>query len=59
MSIFGTHIMWGVPATIKVNVGKPLYISDYWGGDEAETVEKFRAALERRVSGLLYESLSW
>ncbi|MBE3109286.1 MAG: hypothetical protein IMZ46_02055 [Acidobacteria bacterium] len=59
MSIFGTHIMWGVPATIKVNVGKPLYIRDYWGGGEVETVEKFRAALERRVSGLLYESLSW
>jgi 1-acyl-sn-glycerol-3-phosphate acyltransferase len=59
MSIFGTHIMWGVPTTIKVNVGKPLYIRDYWGGGEVETVEKFRAALERRVSGLLYESLSW
>jgi 1-acyl-sn-glycerol-3-phosphate acyltransferase len=59
MSIFGTHIMWGVPATIKVNVGKPLYIRDYWGDGEVETVEKFRAALERRVSGLLYESLSW
>jgi 1-acyl-sn-glycerol-3-phosphate acyltransferase len=59
MAIFGTHIMWGVPGTIKVNVGKPLYIKDYSGGGEAETVEKFRAALERRVSGLLYESLSW
>jgi len=59
MSIFGTHIMWGVPATIKVNVGRPLYIKDYWGGGEVETVENFRIALERRVSGLLYESLSW
>jgi 1-acyl-sn-glycerol-3-phosphate acyltransferase len=59
MSIFGTHIMWGVPWTIKVNVGKPLYIKDYWKGGEVETVENFRIALERRVSGLLYESLSW
>jgi len=59
MSIFGTHFMWGVPATIKVNVGRPLLIQDYWTGEELSTVEKFRAALERTVSGLLLESLGW
>lgn len=59
LSLFGTHILWGVPGRIKVNVGQPLRIRDYWGGSEVETVERFRAALERRVSGLLYESLSW
>jgi 1-acyl-sn-glycerol-3-phosphate acyltransferase len=59
LSIFGTHIMWGVPATIKVNVGPPLFIRDYWTGEETTTVEKFRAALEGTVSGLLRESLSW
>lgn len=59
MSIFGTHIMWGVPATIKVNVGRPLFIRDHWTGDEASTVEKFRAVLERTVSGLFNSSLSW
>lgn len=59
MSIFGTHVMWGVPATIKVNVGRPLLIQDYWTGEEVSTVEKFRAALERTVSGLLLESLGW
>lgn len=59
MSIFGTHIMWGVPATIKVNVGRPLLIRDHWTGDETSTVEKFRAALEQAVSGLFHESLSW
>ncbi len=59
MSIFGTHIMWGVPATIKVNVGRPLFIRDYWTGEEISTVEKFRAALEQTVSGLFRESLSW
>jgi 1-acyl-sn-glycerol-3-phosphate acyltransferase len=59
MSIFGTHIMWGVPATIKVNVGRPLFIRDYWTGEEISTVEKFRAALEQAVSGLFHESLSW
>jgi 1-acyl-sn-glycerol-3-phosphate acyltransferase len=59
LSIFGTHIMWGVPATIKVNVGRPLLVRDYWTGEEVTTVEKFRAALERTVSGLFRESLSW
>ncbi len=59
MSIFGTHIMWGVPATIKVNVGRPLFIKDHWTGDEVSTVERFRATLERTVSSLFRESLSW
>jgi 1-acyl-sn-glycerol-3-phosphate acyltransferase len=59
MSIFGTHIMWGVPATIKVNVGPPLWIRDHWTDEEAATIEKFRAALEFSVSGLFRESLSW
>ena len=59
LSIFGTHIMWGVPATIKVNVGPPLFIQDHWTGEEVSTVEKFRAALERTVTGLFRESLSW
>lgn len=59
LSIFGTHIMWGVPGRIKVNVGQPLWIKDHWGGGETETVERFRTALESRVAGLLYESLSW
>jgi 1-acyl-sn-glycerol-3-phosphate acyltransferase len=59
LSIFGTHIMWGVPATIKVNVGRPLFVKDYLTGDEVSTVEKFRAVLEQTVSGLLRESLSW
>lgn len=59
LSIFGTHIMWGVPATIKVNVGPPLFVKDYWQGEEIPTVEAFRAALQRTVTGLFRESLSW
>ncbi len=59
LSIFGTHIMWGVPATIKMNVGRPLFVKDHWTGEEVSTVEAFRAALERTVSGLLRESLGW
>ncbi len=59
LSIFGTHIMWGVPATIKVNVGRPLFVKDYWTGEEISTVEAFRAALQRTVTRLFRESLSW
>jgi 1-acyl-sn-glycerol-3-phosphate acyltransferase len=59
LSIFGTHIMWGVPATIKVSVGPPLFIKDHWTGEEVSTVETFRAALQRTVTGLFRESLSW
>jgi 1-acyl-sn-glycerol-3-phosphate acyltransferase len=59
LSIFGTHIMWGVPATIKMNVGRPLFVRDYWTGEEVSTVEAFRAALQRTVTGLFRESLSW
>jgi len=59
LSIFGTHTLWGVPERIRVHVGAPMYIRDYWGGSESETVAKFRAALERKVSGLLLESLKW
>jgi len=59
LSIFGTHIMWGVPGRIRVNVGPPMYIKDFWGGNEKEVVEKFRAAMEKTVSGLFLESLKW
>jgi 1-acyl-sn-glycerol-3-phosphate acyltransferase len=59
MSIFGTHIMWGVPATIKVNVGPPLFVKDHWTGEEVSTVEAFRAALQRTVTGLFRDSLGW
>jgi 1-acyl-sn-glycerol-3-phosphate acyltransferase len=59
VSIFGTHVLWGVPGRIKVNVGKPMYIKDYWGGTEVQIVGRFRAALEKTVCGLLVESLQW
>jgi 1-acyl-sn-glycerol-3-phosphate acyltransferase len=59
MSIFGTHIMWGVPATIKVNVGRPVFVKDHWTGEEVSTVETFRLALERTVTELFRESLAW
>lgn len=59
LSIFGTHILWGVPATIKVNVGRPLFVKDYWTGEEVSTIEAFRAALQKTVAGLFRDSLGW
>jgi len=59
LSVFGSHVLWGVPGRIKVNVGPPMFIKDYWAGVEAVTVERFRAALENTVSRLLLQSLSW
>lgn len=59
ISFFGTHYPWAVPAKIKVNVGKPLYISDFWTGNEQATIEKFRQALQQKVSSLFLESLKW
>ena len=59
LSFFGTHILWGVPNRIRVNVAPPMFIKDYWGGNEADVVERFRAALEKTVKGLLIDSLKW
>jgi len=59
LSIFGAHILWGVPVPIRVNVGPPMHIKDHLAADSAGTIEKFRAALERTVVRLLQESLRW
>lgn len=57
LALFGTHIPFMIPMKIRVNVGGPMYISDYWGGGVEETIEKFRSALEIRVKELFLEIL--
>jgi len=59
LSFFGTHLMWGVPARIRVNVGSPMYIKDHLGADAQATIEKFRRALEETVSRLFLDSIRW
>ncbi len=59
VSFFGTHVLWGVPKPILVNVGPPLFIKDFWGGSAVETIERFRSALETAVTKLFLESLKW
>lgn len=57
LAIFGTHIPFGVPGTIQVNVGQPLFISHYWSEDHQKTIESFRQAMERTVNKLFMELL--
>lgn len=59
MSFFGTHRMWSVPGTIRVNVGPPLYIRDHWTDDAPTTIETFRSAVEATVVTLFRDSLMW
>ena len=55
MAFFGTQSPVFIPGKIMVNIGEPMYIADYMANDFAATVEKFRAAMERRVRDLFME----
>lgn len=55
LAMFGTHLPFLVPAKIRVNVGKPMYITDYLEDGFAETIARFRTAMEKRVKSLFYE----
>ena len=55
LAIFGTHLPFPIPGTIRVNVGAPMFIRDHLAPDAAGTIERFRAALEGRVTELLME----
>jgi hypothetical protein len=55
LAFFGTQSPVFIPGKIKVNIGEPMYISDYMEGDFATSVERFRAAMERRVKDLFME----
>jgi 1-acyl-sn-glycerol-3-phosphate acyltransferase len=55
LAIFGTHIPFPVPGTVKVSVGEPMYVKDYMKGAASETIEAFRDALEKRVRSLFLD----
>jgi len=55
MAIFGTHLPLFFPATIRVNVGEPMYVTDHLGEGFEESVEKFRRSLERKVNSLFFQ----
>lgn len=56
IAFFGTHVPLLIPAKIKVNVGEPMYITDYLASEFTESVNRFREALERRVKDLFAEA---
>jgi len=55
LAIFGTHLAFPIPGTIRVNVGEPMFIRDRRAPDAVGTIEKFRAALQGRVTELFLE----
>ncbi len=55
VAMFGTHLAGIVPNRIKVNVGRPMYINDYQADGFTDTIERFRAALEKRTQRLFFE----
>lgn len=57
LAIFGTQIPFMIPAKIRINVGRPMYVTDYLVDGADETIEKFKNALEARVKALFFEFL--
>ena len=55
LAFFGTQTPVFIPGKIKVNIGEPMYIVDYMTDDFVASVERFRAAMERRVKDLFME----
>ncbi len=55
VAMLGTHVPFLVPAKIRVKIGEPMYITDYLAGEFAETVDRFREALEKRVKTLILD----
>lgn len=55
LALFGTQVPFLVPSRVMVNVGKPMYVTQYLVDGAQHSVERFRAALENRVKTLLFE----
>jgi len=55
IAMLGTQVPFLVPTKIRVKIGEPMYITDYLAGEFAETVDKFREALEKRVKALILD----
>lgn len=55
LAIFGTQVPFLVPRKILLNIGRPMFIKDYWAGEFDETVERFKNALEAAVHRLFLD----
>lgn len=54
LAFFGTQKPFLIPATIKVRIGEPMFITDYLKESVSSTIESFRQALENRVKTLFF-----
>jgi len=57
LAIYGAQKPFLTPGKVKVNVGKPMKILDYFEGGFNHTVDRFKTALESRVKSLLIEMI--
>jgi 1-acyl-sn-glycerol-3-phosphate acyltransferase len=57
MAFYGTHKPFVTPSKVKVNVGEPMFISEYLENNFVDTIQKFRSAMEDRVKSLFHEIL--
>jgi 1-acyl-sn-glycerol-3-phosphate acyltransferase len=57
LAFFGTHRPLFLPVRVRLNVGRPMFITDHLAGSAEESVERFRTALEARVESLFFELL--
>jgi 1-acyl-sn-glycerol-3-phosphate acyltransferase len=57
LAFFGTHRSIFLPVRVRLNVGGPMFITDYLAATAKETMERFRKALESRVESLFFELL--
>lgn len=55
--IFKSHWPFMVPCTIRVKVGAPMFIQDYWDKNFNHTISNFSTALENCAKKLLHELL--
>lgn len=55
LAIYGTQLPFLIPGKVLVNVGKPLTVAHYLGGGFEDSVERFKAALEKAVNQLFLE----
>lgn len=55
IALFGTHRPFMVPGKIRINIGPPMYISDFLAEELHVTINRFREEMEKRVKTLFYE----
>jgi 1-acyl-sn-glycerol-3-phosphate acyltransferase len=58
LAMYGTQLPFLIPGKVHVNVGKPMFITDYLASGFGETVSRFKQALESTVHKLFFELIN-